>query len=86
MTCDLSELTAQYIEITTRGNYRTARLAGTSIAVHYIMDLLSRGMSFEDIIAYYSNRQLTKEHIQACCSYAYYSCQAFYDLHLLEEK
>ena len=86
MKCNLSELTAQYIEITTRGNYRTARLAGTGIAVHFILDLLSRGMDFDEIIAYYPNRQLTREHIQACCSYAYYGCQAFYDLHLLEQK
>jgi uncharacterized protein (DUF433 family) len=43
-------------------------LKGTRIAVELILDLLSNGLSTEDIIQEYP--QLTKEDIGACLGYA----------------
>jgi uncharacterized protein (DUF433 family) len=43
-------------------------IKGTRIAVEFVVDLLARGWSSQDILREYS--QLTTEDIQACLAYA----------------
>lgn len=49
-------------------------IRGTRIAVYLILDLLSEGYSFEDILRLYSH--LTPEDIKACIRYAAKLCRA----------
>lgn len=46
---------------------------GTRIAVYLVLDLLSEGHSFDDILALYPH--LTHEDIKACIKYAAKVCQ-----------
>lgn len=48
-------------------------IKGTRIAVYLILDLLSEGHSFDDILALYPH--LTLEDIKACIQYAAKVCQ-----------
>lgn len=41
---------------------------GTRIAVEFVVDLLGRGWTVEQIL--YEYDQLTREDVQACCAYA----------------
>jgi len=48
-------------------------IKGTRIAVYLILDLLSEGHSFDDILALYPH--LTLEDVKACIQYAARVCQ-----------
>lgn len=48
-------------------------IKGTRIAVYLILDLLSEGQSFDDILAIYPH--LTHEDIKSCIQYAARVCQ-----------
>lgn len=43
-------------------------IKGTRLAVEFVVDLLGRGWSIEDVLREYE--QLTKEDVQACLAYA----------------